>query len=83
VKLFPPPEHEQLGLSLEKQRREGSGNLEWLHGTSQGPMSWDDARRQIELFAEHIVPEFGDRRRGPASRNGRRATAFGHALLSS
>jgi alkanesulfonate monooxygenase SsuD/methylene tetrahydromethanopterin reductase-like flavin-dependent oxidoreductase (luciferase family) len=39
-----------------------SGNLEWFAWYfDQGLMSWDDARRQIELFAEHIVPEFGDR----------------------
>jgi len=37
----------------------GDGNLEWFSWFfDQGLMSIDDARRQIELFAEHIIPEF-------------------------
>ena len=36
------------------------GNLEWFAWYfDQGLMSWDDARRQLELFARHIIPEFG------------------------
>ena len=37
------------------------GNLVWFAWYfDQGLMSWDDAQRQLELFAEHIIPEFGD-----------------------
>ena len=37
------------------------GNLEWFAWYfDQGLMSWDDARRQLEIFAEHIIPEFAD-----------------------
>ena len=39
----------------------GDGNLEWFSwGLPQGLMSKDDMRRQLELFAEHILPEFHD-----------------------
>jgi alkanesulfonate monooxygenase SsuD/methylene tetrahydromethanopterin reductase-like flavin-dependent oxidoreductase (luciferase family) len=38
---------------------EGDGELEWFSWFfDQGLMPIDDARRQIELFAEHIIPEF-------------------------
>ncbi len=38
---------------------EGDGELEWFSWFfDQGLMPIDDARRQIELFAEHIIPAF-------------------------
>jgi alkanesulfonate monooxygenase SsuD/methylene tetrahydromethanopterin reductase-like flavin-dependent oxidoreductase (luciferase family) len=38
---------------------EGDGELEWFSWFfDQGLMPMDDARRQIELFAEHIIPAF-------------------------
>ena len=37
------------------------GNLEWFSWFfDQGLMPLDEAKRQIELFAEHIIPEFRD-----------------------
>jgi alkanesulfonate monooxygenase SsuD/methylene tetrahydromethanopterin reductase-like flavin-dependent oxidoreductase (luciferase family) len=39
----------------------GDGNLEWFSWFfDQGLMSIDDAKRQMEQFAEHIIPEFKD-----------------------
>jgi alkanesulfonate monooxygenase SsuD/methylene tetrahydromethanopterin reductase-like flavin-dependent oxidoreductase (luciferase family) len=39
---------------------EGDGELEWFGWfIDQGLMSLDEQLRQIELFAEHIIPEFG------------------------
>jgi len=38
---------------------EGDGELEWFSWFfDQGLMPFDEAQRQIELFAEHIIPEF-------------------------
>lgn len=40
---------------------EGDGELEWFGWFfDQGLMPLDEQKRQIELFAEHIIPEFGD-----------------------
>ena len=37
----------------------GDGDLEWFSWFfDQGLMPLDEARRQIELFAEHIIPAF-------------------------
>jgi alkanesulfonate monooxygenase SsuD/methylene tetrahydromethanopterin reductase-like flavin-dependent oxidoreductase (luciferase family) len=37
------------------------GNLEWFSWFfDQGLLSLDEARRQMEMFAEHIIPEFSD-----------------------
>jgi len=37
----------------------GDGDLEWFSWFfDQGLMPIDEARRQIELFAEHIIPAF-------------------------
>lgn len=37
------------------------GNLEWFSWFfDQGLLSLDEARRQMEMFAEHIIPEFQD-----------------------
>ena len=37
----------------------GEGDLEWFGWFfDQGFMSWEDEMRQIELFAEHIIPAF-------------------------
>ena len=37
----------------------GDGELEWFSWFfDQGLMPIDEARRQIELFAEHIIPAF-------------------------
>jgi hypothetical protein len=37
----------------------GDGELEWFGWFfDQGFMSWDEEMRQIELFAEHIIPAF-------------------------
>ena len=37
----------------------GEGDLEWFGWFfDQGFMSWDEEMRQIELFAEHIIPAF-------------------------
>ena len=37
------------------------GELEWFSWSlPQGLMSWDEMRRQLELFGEHILPEFRD-----------------------
>ena len=37
----------------------GAGELEWFSWFfDQGLLSFDDARRQLEIFAEHIIPEF-------------------------
>lgn len=45
--------------SLAKMH-EGDGELEWFGWFfDQGLMSLDEQKRQIELFAEHIIPEFG------------------------
>ena len=39
----------------------GDGQLEWFSwGLPQGLMGRDDMRRQLKLFAEHILPEFSD-----------------------
>jgi alkanesulfonate monooxygenase SsuD/methylene tetrahydromethanopterin reductase-like flavin-dependent oxidoreductase (luciferase family) len=39
----------------------GGGELEWLGWFfDQGFMSWDEERRQIELFAKHVIPRFKD-----------------------
>jgi alkanesulfonate monooxygenase SsuD/methylene tetrahydromethanopterin reductase-like flavin-dependent oxidoreductase (luciferase family) len=41
------------------QKVGGSGELEWFGWFfDQGFMSWDEEMRQIELFAEHIIPAF-------------------------
>lgn len=35
------------------------GNLGWFAWYfDQGLMIWDEAQRQLELFARHIIPEF-------------------------
>jgi hypothetical protein len=45
----------------------GEGDLEWLGWFfDQGFMPWDEEMRQIELFAEHIIPTF--RRAGRSRR---------------
>lgn len=45
--------------SLQKMH-EGDGELEWFGWFfDQGLMPLDEQKRQIELFAEHIIPEFG------------------------
>jgi hypothetical protein len=37
----------------------GEGDLEWFGWFfDQGFMPWDEEMRQIELFAEHIIPAF-------------------------
>ena len=37
----------------------GNGDLEWFGWFfDQGFMPWDEEMRQIELFAEHIIPAF-------------------------
>ena len=42
-------------------RCHGDGELEWFGwGFGQGFMPWDEAERQMELFAAHILPEFKD-----------------------
>ncbi len=46
--------------ALMKVHGSEGGNLEWFAWYfDQGLMGWDETRRQLELFAEHIVPEFG------------------------
>jgi len=38
-----------------------SGNLEWFAWYfDQGLMTWDEAQRQLEVFARHVIPEFDD-----------------------
>ena len=47
--------------ALVRCHGDNGGKLEWFAWYfDQGLMSWDDARRQLEIFAEHIIPEFGD-----------------------
>lgn len=37
------------------------GNLEWFAWYfDQGLMSWDETQRQLETFAEHVIPAFRD-----------------------
>jgi len=37
----------------------GEGELEWFSwGFPQGFISWDEAKRQLEIFGEEILPEF-------------------------
>ena len=37
----------------------GEGDLEWFGWFfDQGFMPWEEEMRQIELFAEHIIPAF-------------------------
>jgi hypothetical protein len=37
----------------------GEGNLEWFGWFfDQGFMPWEEEMRQMELFAEHIIPAF-------------------------
>jgi hypothetical protein len=37
----------------------GEGDLEWFGWFfDQGFMPWDEEIRQIDLFAEHIIPAF-------------------------
>jgi hypothetical protein len=37
----------------------GEGDLEWFAWFfDQGAMPWEEEMRQMELFAEHIIPAF-------------------------
>lgn len=39
----------------------GDGNLEWfIWFFDQGHIPLEEGKRQMEMFAEHIIPEFGD-----------------------
>jgi alkanesulfonate monooxygenase SsuD/methylene tetrahydromethanopterin reductase-like flavin-dependent oxidoreductase (luciferase family) len=45
--------------ALKRIYGDGNGNLEWFAWFfDQGMMSWDEEMRQMELFAEHIIPTF-------------------------
>jgi hypothetical protein len=38
-----------------------NGNIEWFGWYfDQGLLPWDEARRQLELFATKVMPEFKD-----------------------
>jgi len=53
---------DQIKAEIDALRRiygDGNGNLEWFAWFfDQGMMSWDEEMRQMELFAEHIIPAF-------------------------
>ncbi len=51
---------DQVKAEIESLKRiGGNGELEWFGWFfDQGFMSWDEEMRQIELFAEHIIPAF-------------------------
>src|SRR5215831_14029031 len=45
--------------ALKRIYGDGNGNLEWFAWFfDQGMMSWDEEMRQMELFAEHVIPAF-------------------------
>lgn len=47
--------------SLQRCHGDKGGELEWFAWYfDQGLMSWDETQRQMELFATHIIPEFGE-----------------------
>lgn len=40
---------------------QGDGELEWFGWFfDQGLMPWEEQERQLEMFAKHIIPAFGD-----------------------
>jgi len=51
---------DQVKAEIESLRRiGGDGDLEWLAWFfDQGAMPWEEEMRQMELFAEHIIPAF-------------------------
>ena len=51
---------DQVKAEIEAlQRIGGEGELEWFGWFfDQGFMPWEEEMRQIELFAEHIIPAF-------------------------
>ena len=57
---------ERLGVSAATVRRDidkmhKDTNTEWFGWYfDQGLMSWDETRRQLELFATKVMPEFKD-----------------------
>lgn len=53
---------DQVKREIDAVRRiHDGGDLEWFGWFfDQGFMSWDEEQRQIELFANHIIPEFKD-----------------------
>ena len=53
----PGTDYGQAVRRYEQARREG--DLEWFGWFfDQGFMPWEEEMRQIELFAEHIIPAF-------------------------
>jgi alkanesulfonate monooxygenase SsuD/methylene tetrahydromethanopterin reductase-like flavin-dependent oxidoreductase (luciferase family) len=50
---------DDIKRDIEKMHRDT--NVEWFGWYfDQGLMSWDETRRQLELFAKHVIPEFKD-----------------------
>ena len=54
------PDHVKREIESLQKMHKGDGELEWFCWLfDQGLMPLDEQKRQIEFFAEHIIPEFG------------------------